>query len=220
MHAQTADAAAWWARPRGTSAAEWIANYQKSLRSHHRDVIVSVVQSVTGATSLLEVGSHCGPNLIRLAQSCPNLEQLTGVDVNAEAIEAGKRWTQSLGLSERIALHHGRVPDLTSQLPDGCVDVVLSCYALAYIAPEDLDAVLYEMGRLAKTAIVLAEPMTVGNERGEIKGSLSDYREWAHNYQAASRWINTWRGCRLRIETVSPPVDRLRDVLVAEREST
>ena len=220
MHTQTVEAATWWARSRGATASNWVATYQKSLQSRHRDVIVQAVRSVPDVTSVLEVGSHCGPNLIRIAQACPGIGQLTGIDVNTEAVTAGNRWVSSLGLSERIALIDGRVPDKTSELPDGCVDVVLSCYALAYIAPADLDAVLYEMGRLAKRALVLAEPMTQGTEPSRAKASLSDYREWAHNYQAASRWINTWRGCQLRVETVTPPVDQLSAVLVAVRAHT
>lgn len=220
MHTDTIDAATWWARPRGEHASHWIATYQKSLGSRHRDVIVSAVQSVPDVSSVLEVGSHCGPNLIRIAQGCPSVEQLTGIDVNLEAVTAGTRWVTSLGLQDRITLVEGRVPEKTSSLPDQCVDVVLSCYALAYIAPEDLDAVLYEMGRLAKRAIVLAEPMTHGSGPSRGRNSLSDYREWAHNYQAASRWINTWRGCDLRLETVSPPVDHLNEVLVGVRGIT
>lgn len=218
MHAQTVEAANWWARPRGASTSSWIATYQKSLASRHRDVILAAVRSVPAVTSVLEVGCHCGPNLIRVARECPEIEQLTGVDINADAVAAGVRWVASEGLAERIDLQVGRVPDLTSTLPDGCVDVILSCYALAYIAPSDLDAVLYEMGRLARKAIILAEPMTHTGPAAE-KVSLSEYHEWAHNYQDASRWSNTWRGCALRIEAVNPPVDHLREVLVAVREN-
>ena len=214
MHTETVEAANWWARPRGAAASTWIATYQKSLTSRHRDVILAAVQSVPDVTSVLEVGSHCGPNLMRIAQACPGVEQLTGVDINAEAASAGAQWADRLGLSERIAFQVGRVPDLTSALPDGCVDVVLSCYALAYIAPRDLDAVLYEMGRLARRAVILAEPMTHTGP-ATTKVSFSEYHEWAHNYRDASRWLNTWHGSTIRIEPVSPPVDHLRDVLVA-----
>lgn len=215
MHTQTAEAATWWARPRGADNPGWIASYQKSLTSRHRTVILSAVQSMPGVTSVLEIGSHCGPNLMRIAQGCPAIEQLTGIDVNAEAIAAGTQWASTLGLSERIQFHQGRIPDTTGPLPDGCVDVVLSCYALAYIAPQDLDAVLYEMGRLAKRAVILAEPMTEGPVKGRV--SLQGYQEWAHDYHAASKWIGTLRGCALRQASVDPPVDHLQTVLVIER---
>lgn len=214
MHAQTVDAANWWARPRGANAAQWVATYQKSLSSRHRDAIVGIVRELPNVTTVLEVGSHCGPNLIRLAQAMPHLEQLSGVDINAEAVEAGQRWVTSLGLRDRIEMVVGRIPEKTEALPSGCVDVVLSCYALAYIAPQDLDAVLYEMGRLAKKALVLAEPMPGGPPRPM---QVTDYQEWAHDYQKAAKWLNTWHGCAMQIVPVDPPVDRLHSILVATR---
>jgi ubiquinone/menaquinone biosynthesis C-methylase UbiE len=223
MHAQTQAAAEWWARPRGQTNASWVQNYRNSLRVRHRDLIVESIATMPGVTSVLEVGSHCGPNLVRLAQALPTLEQLTGVDVNADAIAAGVQWAHGLGLSERVHLDVGRVPDATSALPDGCVDVVLSCYSLAYIAPSDLDAVLYEMGRLARRAIVIAEPMTDQSNADAtpasfpVHQSMTGYAEWAHNYRAASKWIGSWRGCALTVTPVSPPVDRLNGILVAAR---
>lgn len=214
MHAQTIDAAEWWARPRGAQSANWIANYKNSLKTRHRDVISAVVGGL-GATSVLEVGCHCGPNLIRLAQDYPYIGQLSGVDVSAEAIAAGASWVASQGLADRIELVQGRVPDKTRGLSDRCVDVVLSCYALAYIAPEDLDAVLWEMGRVARTAVILAEPMSDGSTA--TRHTVTGYSEWAHNYRAASQWSNTWRGMVLTTHAVTPPVDRLSEILVAVR---
>lgn len=218
MHAATVDAANWWARPRTNDGGSWIENYKRSLGSRHRTVIADLVRDLA-ATSILEVGCHCGPNLIRLATEHPALEQLSGVDVNAQAIAAGTAWAAERGLSERIQLITGQIPAASQMLPDRCVDIVLSCYALAYIAPPDLDAVLWEMGRLARVAVLLAEPMT---DRPEalIKTTLNGYTEWAHNYTAASRWIGTWRGMTMRTASVDPPVDQLRTVLVATRDES
>lgn len=218
MHAETAGAAAWWARPRGDRSATWIATYQSSLQTRHRGVISEIIGGI-GATSVLEIGCHCGPNLVRLASDHPQLTQLSGVDVNAEAIASGEAWIARVGLSERIQLVTGRMPDASATLPDRCVDVVLSCYALAYIAPSDLDAVLWEMGRLARKAIVIAEPMT-DRPQAESRMELSGYSEWAHNYLAASRWINTWRGCAQTIQPVTPPVDHLQQILVVSRDDS
>ena len=214
MDGQTQQAADWWARPRGDASATWIANYQQSLKSRHRDRIAEIVGELQPET-LLEVGCHCGPNLVRLAQEQPTL-QMIGIDANTEAIQSGRSWVAQLGLADRIQLNVGRFPDQTSLLPDGGFDVVLSCYACAYIAPTDLDAALYELGRLARRAVILAEPM---GERLDWRGALTGYSEWAHNYQTATRWLNTWRGMASRIVAVDPPVDRLAQILVAARES-
>jgi predicted O-methyltransferase YrrM len=214
MHAQTVEAANWWAKSRGRDNASWIANYQNSLKGRQRTAIVEIVKGLSGVTSVLEVGCHCGPNLIRLAQELPGIEQLTGVEINADAVKAGQRWVEHEGLQDRVSIVEGRVPDKTDILPSECVDVVLSCYALAYIAPTDLDAVLYDVGRLAKRAVILAEPMPGSTPRA---ASLTDYQEWVHDYQAASKWIPTWRGMTQTIVPVTPPIDRLQGILVAVR---
>jgi predicted O-methyltransferase YrrM len=214
MHAHTVGAANWWARPRGADNASWIGTYQKSIKGRQRDAIVGIVKGLPGVATVLELGCHCGPNLMRLAQEMPHLEQLSGVDINADAVTAGRQWVEHLGFRDRIELKAGRVPDATSGLADGCVDVVLSCYALAYIAPPDLDAVLYEVGRLARKAIVLAEPMPGGIARPL---QLTDYQEWAHDYRGAAKWLGTWRGCEMSVVPVDPPVDRLQSILVAVR---
>ena len=209
MHAQTVDAANWWAADRANSKS-WIENYQKSLKTRHRNVIAAIVNDLKPKT-LLEIGCHCGPNLIRLAQELPAV-QLVGMDANAQAIDAGKAWAASLGLGNRIQLHTARFPEGTDRLETGVVDVVLSCYTLAYVSPADLDAALYEVGRLAKRAVILAEPMGTG-----MHGTPGGYQEWAHVYDP--QWIGSWQGMTWTSHDVSPPVDRLNAVRVGVRNS-
>ena len=214
MQAETQTAADWWARPRGLATEHWVGNYQRSMANRHRDVILAAVQALAPRT-LLEVGCHCGPNLIRLAQGCPSLEQLTGCDVSAEAIAAGRLWIAREGLSHRIRLEEGRIPTALSDLPDACVDVVLSCYTLAYVAPGDLDAVLYELGRVARQAVVLAEPMP---PTASSRVTMGGYSEWAHDYAASRPWIGTWRGMTWDTLPIVPPVDALTHVQVGRRD--
>lgn len=210
MDARTAHTADWWARPRDRA---WIDNYQHSLQGRHRTQIVEIVKGLK-PTTLLEVGAHCGPNLVRLTQELPKLKTI-GIDVNADAVQAGRAWAAKLGLSGRIQLNVGRMPDVTANLPSGMCDVVLSCYSLAYIAPTDLDAVLYEMGRLATKAVILAEPMTQGPAK-EAR-VITGYTEWAHDYQGARKWIATLNDCTTTIVPVEPPIDRLNGICVAVR---
>jgi len=213
---QTVDATAWWAEPRRERTAAWIEQYQTSLDIHHRKVISKIVGELDAKT-VLEIGCHCGPNLVRLAVDYPSL-LLAGFDVNADAIEAGKAWIAQKGLSHRIRLDRATFPTGTEKSTTGCVDVVLSCYTLAYVSVKDIDAALYECGRLAKNAVVLAEPMTDGPTEGETF-MTNGYHEWAHRYQARAPWISTLRNCQLSIVPVSPPVDRLKSILVLRRES-
>lgn len=212
MHAATVEAGNWWARSRGADKDAWIAQYQRSLTHRHRNAIVEIVKGL-GAETLIEVGCHCGPNLVRLAQEMPELRMI-GVDINQEAIDAGRLWVKSMGLERRIQLNCGRIPQMTADTPTGSCEVVLSCYALAYIAPPDLDAVLYEMGRLATKAVVLAEPM--GEQAGASR-AFSGYSEWVHDYQGASRWMRTWQGMTKTVVPIEPPIDRLNGILVARR---
>lgn len=211
----TQETANWWARSRGTTTATWVSTYQQSLNARHRDQIVGLVKEL-GVTSLLEVGSHCGPNLVRMAQECPAITSLSGVDVNPDAIAAGQHWIESLHLQDRIELAVGRAPEATAHIADGAVEAVLTCYALAYIDPRDLDAMLYEVGRLASKAILLAEPQAPEKSIA-LNQTLSGYHEWAHSYESAARWIATWRGRTVRVVPVSPPVDRLNGIVVATR---
>jgi ubiquinone/menaquinone biosynthesis C-methylase UbiE len=213
MHTETIEATDWWARPRGATAANWIANYQRSLQARHRDVIVSLVQSL-GAETLLEVGCHCGPNLMRLATEMPTLRMI-GIDANDEAVQAGRGWMASKGCASRVQLNTGRFPAATSGIADGSFDIVLSCYALAYVAPADLEAALYEMGRLATMAIILAEPQTDAAPTLNSARSLSGYTEWAHRYREALKWIGSLHGATVRTVPIEPPVDKLNAVLVA-----
>jgi len=215
MHAQTVEATDWWAKSRGQTTANWIANYQKSLASRHRTVLVEVLTKL-GAQTVLEVGCHCGPNLIRLAEALPTAS-LHGIDANADAVQAGRTWVADRNLASRVQLHVGRFPDATAAIASGTYDVVLTCYALAYIAPADLDAALYECGRLATKAIVLAEPLSAGAQSEGEKRAFSGYSEWAHPYQEASRWIGSLAGMTTTIVPVTPPVERLGAVCVLAR---
>jgi ubiquinone/menaquinone biosynthesis C-methylase UbiE len=214
MQTATIEAANWWARPRGAQAREWMATYQGSLQARHRTVLVEIMRALA-PTSVLEVGCHCGPNLIRLGEAFPAL-MASGVDANDEAVAEGQRWAKAKGIEARVELKAGRFPDVTSAVPSGSVDVVFSCYALAYVAPSDLLEALAEVGRLATTAIVLMEPQT-DNATADEKRSMSGYNEWAHNYRAALQWVSSVRGWATEIIPITPPVDRLNAALVARR---
>lgn len=200
----TAEAATWWARDRGGENTTWITNYQQSLGSRHRGVIVDLVKELQAET-LLEVGCHCGPNLIRLARECPTLEML-GIDVNQDAVTAGNRWANHSGYADRITINKGAIPGSLYKLPTDCVDVALSCYALAYIDPSDIDATLYEMGRISKRAMILVEPSA---PQGKARRTITGYQEWAHDYLSRTSWIGTLSQRTTTTVPIDPPVDAL-----------
>lgn len=213
MHTESVEAVNWWARPRGEQSGAWIANYQKSLGLRHRVAISQIVKELKPKT-LLEIGCHCGPNLIRLATDHPTLK-IAGLDASPEAIAAGQQWAIKAGFEGRVECAVGRFPLATEKFPTGAFDVVLSCYTLAYISPADLDAALYELGRIAKRAVILAEPQ-VFEEPVSHRHAMSGYSEWHHDYQRARSWTKTLRDHRSRVVPVAPPVDALNAILVLE----
>lgn len=215
MDAQTNAAAAWWARPRHENGATWIANYQHSLTVRHRTAISQIVGEL-GIASLFEAGCHCGPNLMRLTEDHPGL-LCAGLDVNAEAIAAGTTWAAQRGVADRVTLQVGAFPTATEGWASGSCEAVLTCYSLAYTSPADVGAALYEAGRLATNAVILAEPMALDGRGARTVQNLSGYTEWAHDYQAAVRWVGTLRGWSTRIVPIAPPVDRLHAILVVAR---
>ncbi len=216
MQIGTRSAVEWWAAPRtDTFQAGWIDDYKNSLHRAHRSAIVEIIRRYD-VQSVLEVGCHCGPNLIRLAQDVPTLTELFGVDANAQAIAAGQSWATEAGLDGRVQMSVGQFPDCTAKMADGCADVVLTCYALAYLSPEDLDATLFELGRLAKKVVILAEPVSPGAPT-PLSRTATGYQEWAHAYGKSLKWIGSLRGMTLRMLDINPPVDHLNAILVLER---
>ncbi len=216
MQAQTLEAVEWWQRPREASY-KWVPTYQQSIGAKHRLVISHIVGEFR-PQSVLEVGSHCGPNLVRLATDHPGILDLCGIDVNEEAVRKGRDWVAAQGLGSRIRLQQNNLADALSVMPDRSVDVILSCYALVYIAPFDVDAVLYDIGRVARMGAILAEPMTTGLS-AKMFVQTNGYQEWAHNFDHLSHFVGTWRDLTLKTATLDKPVDHLERVLVAVRGS-
>ncbi len=215
MNAATLAAVGWWAEDRQNSA-NWIENYQKSLAARHR-VLISEIVGTLNAKTLLEVGCHCAPNLMRLAEDHAALI-CCGLDVNKQAIDAGIAWAKTRGVSARVKLAHAQFPPDTESLPTGEYDVVLSCYSLAYVSPADLDHAIYELGRLAKKAVIIADPMMLTPGPAKPTMMSSGYSEWRHDYLSALPWIGTLRGWQTRIVPVEPMIDRLNAILVVSKD--
>lgn len=206
-----------WTQTRG---AQWDV-YWQSLNAPHRDAIVRALSTLPPFESLLEVGCGPGVNLYRILEAFPDAD-LTGIDVSEEAVDNGMARfgaPDAAYLYEgagRVALCPAPIPDALS--PDAMpalapVDVALSCYACAYVAPQRLHETLSGMARLARQAIVLAEPMATPHAP---PAKLTDLPEYRHDYlrwflEAAPGW---------RVTAFSAlHVDRMNRLLVAQRVS-
>lgn len=191
----------------------------RGLRAPHRDALLAALQGLPAFTSLLEIGCGPGVNLWRIQEAFPEAD-LTGIDVNPFAIDDGiQRFERAHrdGTFDggRIALCCGDLPEAleaSADPPLEPVDVVVSCYALAYLLRDQVLTALKEMTRLATQAIVIAEPMS---EPGKPDGlcHLSAASEFRYDYLAWFRQVEGWHVTSLKKLTV----DRMNRILVAQR---
>jgi cyclopropane fatty-acyl-phospholipid synthase-like methyltransferase len=177
----------------------------------HRDLVIQGLRLLRPFTRVLEIGCNAGPMLRRIHREWPGLH-LAGMDVNREAVNHGLAAARSEGWE-----WDAYAGDFTAGLRalTEPYDVVVSCYALAYAGPEQIDGVMAEVARLARGGVVLAEPMIRGPSR-RLETHPDASVEWAHDVEGLLRGRVEAKTIWTRW-TVDPPVDRLDGVLVARR---
>lgn len=167
----SADAQYFWANHPGRGA--WCQTYADTYADASRDWVIDAVQTFDGADTVLDLGCHCGPLLLRLN----DLGYSTlGVDINALAVGQA----QAAGLNAIV----GTIPAALQRLPAHAFDVVVSSYALAYIAPSDLDHTMQAILRVARLGVVLLEPTVEPTTPSVLYKTYTgtSYCEWAHSY--------------------------------------
>lgn len=196
-------------------AATWDV-YWDTANAPHRTAIVDTLRALPAFNTLLEVGCGPGVNLWRILQAFPDVT-IGGFDTSQVAIERGQaRFAQAeregqLPGSGDVWLAVGDLPASLALVQDA--DVVLSCYALAYVAPERLHETLSGIATVAQHAIILAEPMATPHAP---PAKLNPLPEWRHDYltwfrEAAPGWaVTSFRPLQ---------VDNMNRLLVAQRRS-
>src|SRR5258708_24932839 len=125
----TADAVAFWAEPRSS---ESYAKYWAASAQPHRQSLVHALHLLPKRfTSLLEVGCFVGTNLRLIHQSFP-WAALTGIDINEGALAYGRERLPA------VTFQTGDALTASASWPAPSVDLIVSCYALAYVAPTEL----------------------------------------------------------------------------------
>lgn len=164
-----------WAEPRPEATA-W---YWDSAYDPHREVLLDTVAQVahTGFMSVLEVGSHCGPNRRRLRERFGPAFRYTGLDINALAVSDGEVHARDDAAATFLV---GAAPAALAPFPDKGFDLVISSGCLMCVRPEELMWALAEMRRLAAIAVICQEPAGAGD--------WLDGQGWAHRYPA---WVVT-----------------------------
>lgn len=188
----TAIATERWERRIRHGGTEYLRMYWEATEDAHRapliDEVMRLLPSAAGG-DVLEVGCHVGTNLRVLARRQPFVRAY-GVDVSPDAITFGRAEFWNLPEAERPARVDLRVgsAQALSDLPE--MDVVFSCYALAYVAPDDLYGALSRMWTLARRGLVIAEPMVLLTDPREPAARvtrLNPCPEWAHDFARHAR---------------------------------
>jgi ubiquinone/menaquinone biosynthesis C-methylase UbiE len=193
--------------------ASWIHTYWTSVdKPHHLLLRDELVRRAPG--SVLEVGCHCGPMFRLLHEALPTCE-LHGVDASAVAIAAGRDGLATEGVAADLRV--GVVPEALEAYESGSLDWVYSCYALAYVEPDQIRAAVAHMARIARCGVMLFEPTSC-----ELDRCLGIRREqavmWVHPYLHVLTSIPNMVGCLATIiETKYDECANLNALIIVER---
>lgn len=199
------DLTKWWVQTheaRSSAEKMW-----ESWQAEHRHHLVDALKTLPPLDSLYEIGCGSGPNLRLIKEKYPRELVLGG----SEPSPGMAAWaSEYLG----VKIDNTALP----QLPDESWDCVMSCYALAYVEPDDLKATLSGLQKVA-TYVVLFEPNAhlmpyEGPNLYSLGGAVPC---WAHDYPTVLRecgWQMIWRWPYL------PHKDGMNALIVAEQEPT
>jgi hypothetical protein len=206
----------WTTREHGNDA--WIEGYW-SGRTH--PLRQRIAETITGldATSVIEIGCHCGPNLWAIAER-KRYARLAGTELSPFVADAARRLLSEhaaqpveIGIAGAERIPHG----------DRSFDVVLSAGMLICVGPDDIEAALREIVRVARRWIVLAEAFDDTQEAATFAGRVDPYPNtayWVRNFGAL---LPRAAAVRLVSSEVLPRehhIGHLNSVLVFEKNGT
>ena len=138
----------WWA---GRSIAE---GYWGNRDHPSKHFLADKIAAFSSIHSILEVGCASGANLYLLAKEFPRA-QITGIDINQEAVQYGNTQFAREGISN-VKLLVGKADEL-GEFQDRAFDIVFSKALLIYIGPDKIKNVIQGMIRITRQALVLME---------------------------------------------------------------
>lgn len=175
MQGASAPATRFWAERGPHDWAKVLPTYWAAGAQPHRQSLLAALKQMMPFGSVRELGCCAGTNLKLIRDTFPGVI-CQGLDVSQEAVI----------FAQDKFIRDGSVgvycTDMLMDAPfweDAEADVVVSCYALAYVAPEDMSALMGHILRSAKVGCVFVEPMI--GEPGPVRapGGLT---EWRHDY--------------------------------------
>jgi 2-polyprenyl-3-methyl-5-hydroxy-6-metoxy-1,4-benzoquinol methylase len=162
-----------WAERSGEYSPEYYAHYGPDETS---DRVVAAVERHVGTDArVLEVGCSAGRHLAALHEA--GFESLTGVDVNADALDVLAETYPALARTGTF--HAGAVEEFVTGVDDDAFDVVFSVETLQHIPPDN-EWVFDELSRVTSDLLVVVE--NEGREPGTVEYVDEDvplfYRDW------------------------------------------
>lgn len=166
-------AEAHWAVQHQNYGPGWAESYWSSRVLPSRQAVLDVLARLKPPwKTLVELGCNSGPMLARIAEAFPDAK-LAGIEVNQTAAEAAAK-----NLPGATILRAGMTEWIQAQ-PEQSFDVLVTHYTLAYVAPQDIEAMIWHCRRVA-CHVVLAEPTTLSTDTPA--GLIYAFPEWRHDY--------------------------------------
>lgn len=191
---------------------DWVAGYWADDHSPRRDRLIEALRRTFGApSSVLDIGCNAAPNLRRIAAEFPACH-LAGFDINEEAIAGARLRFADAGIAADLTV--GSYYDILPATPSDSTDVVISSFALAYVPPANLPAVLDDLVRIAVRGLVLAEPHALDRQRAAGVLTVPWY-DWRHDYAIALVRLGVDRG-RIEVSDLPEPGSPTAGLLVAD----
>jgi len=157
----------------------WIFKYWDSQDHSHRKFLLENIEKFYPFSSILEIGSNCGPNLVLIAKKFPKIK-IVGIDINKKAIDIGKNLMVREGITN-VELYQGKADEL-NKFTGKSFDIIFTDATLIYIGPDKIYQVLKEIARLARKAIVFLEQYVEGEEEYKALG-IYQFGLWKRNYK-------------------------------------
>ena len=155
-----------WAERSGKYSPEYYADIGPNEVSETlRDVLGHYVRD---DAAILEIGCGSGRHLEQLRRE--GYENLTGIDINAEAFDVLAE--QYPGLDATGDFHAGAIKDLVGEFDDDAFDVVYTVETLQHIHPEDT-WVFEELTRITSDLLITAENEGNSPKRGRGETAVS-----------------------------------------------
>lgn len=158
---------------RGNTSAD---NYFHEIDHESNDYLWKHI-SLSGAKSILEIGSNAGTRIFRKAQENPDIRFL-GVDLNYEAVQKGNFEARSQSIFNlKFVQFDVRDGSFELFLFENHFDLIISWACLMYVHPFHMNRVLRNLIAGSKELLILEMNTTSRTSRLVAGGT-----NWKHNY--------------------------------------